>query len=532
MVTNPGVISGDIGQMSGEWALIRAIMGGTQAMRDAAETYLPKYQGESDTTYQNRLQKSVLTNYMEDAVRNAVSLPFRNDIRIEGNIPDDLKTWFNNVDLMGNDLNQFARVLLEDAGLMGYGFILVDFSKNDTDGTLGSEADAELRPYFTFVRADDCTGIYTQISGSREKCYHFRYREFITEIDEELKETRVERVRIYTPGQYDIYAKRSGGWVLDDSGPMSITDEVPVVPVWCGKRLGGGFRVRPLFLDLAYKQVEHWQSSSDQRNILSFARFPMLAVSGAGGAQENEITVGPSRVLMTEMADGKWYYVEPKGDAIEAGRKDLEDLKEEMRILGLQPIVGKYQNVTATSRALDETRVHSAVQVLAMNLEDALLRASDFMERWLGREPTEGKTILVNRDFGLSIRDTAEVDSLIRARITGEISRRTFWKELKRRQVLAPDFDADAEAVQLETEFLAGEIPFTVSAELPALPKSGSETEMNADYNITNTFAEIQGARNKAQSKGRSNIRSDGIKSATKDDASLIDTKVALRGGS
>jgi hypothetical protein len=526
MAIDPSKIASDLGAMSEDWLLLRSIMGGTPEMRNQGETYLPKYDGESDTTYENRKKRSVLTNYLEDAVRNAVSLPFRKDILVGENVDDDIKELFKNIDLVGNDITQFGRLTMDDGGLMGLAFILVDFSKNETDGTLKAEGDAALRPYWTLIKADDVLACYTEIVGDREKVYHFRYKETITRIDEEYVETVVERVRVYKPGEWEIWEKDKGEWKMVDSGPMTITEEVPVVPVFCGKRLNG-FRVRPLFIDLAYKQVEHWQSASDQRNILSFARFPMLACSGTGTTmQDAEITVGPSRVLTTEQSDGKWYYVEPKGDAIEAGRKDLENLKEEMRILGLQPIVGKYQNVTATSRALDETRVYSAVQVLAMNLEDALIRATDFTERWLGREPTPDKEIHVNRDFNLSIRDTAEVDSLIRSRITGEISRRTFWEELQRRGTLAPDFDPDEEQAQLDYEFQNGQIPFTVSAELPGVELTQSEKNANKATDITNTFGEINNARNKAAKKGRTNIRSNEPASASKDSSSLLDLKM------
>lgn len=497
------------------WTLLRTIMGGTEAMRTAKEEYLPKYDGESDTTYENRLKRSVLTNYMEDAVRNAVALPFRKDIDLGDNVPDDIKLLLKNCDLMGNDITQFSREVLDDGALMGYGFILVDFSKNETDGTLGGEKAAELRPYFVHVKADDVIAIQTEIRGDREIVTHFRYKEQSSVIDEEFEEVVKDRVRFYEPGQYTVFEKESGEWKSVDSGPMTITEEVPVVPVWCGRKVQG-FQVRPLFIDLAYKQVEHWQSASDQRNILSFSRFPMLAVSGAGPSPDTEITIGPSRVLTTQSEDGKWYYVEPDGKAIESGRRDLEDLKEEMRILGLQPLVSRVGNITATARALDETRVHSAVQVLAMNLEDAVIRAVDFMEMWLGREPTEDKKVTVNKDFGLSIRDTEEVDALIRARVTGEISRHTFWVELKRRSVLAPDFDAEAEQVRLDEEFALGRIPFTVSSKLPALPTDASITDMNSAVDIDNTFAELQSARNTAFNKGRAPVGSKQIESPTK----------------
>jgi|GEM_PF-4638906 len=85
-----------------------------------------------------------------------------------------------------------------------------------------------------------------------------------------------------------------------------------------------------------------------------------------------------------------------------------------MRILGLQPLIQRTGHVTATARALDETRVHSAVELLAMNLEDAIETAMRYTDRWLGNEREEGHLygFQVNRDFNLSIREAAEVDSL------------------------------------------------------------------------------------------------------------------------
>src|SRR5690606_32688280 len=120
---DPSILSSDALAMQNDWALMRAIMGGTEAMRAAGERYLPKYEGESQTAYDNRLKRTVLTNYFEDALRNAVSLPFRKPIVIPESLPDDLKDICRDIDMMGNDLDQFCRILLEDSTMMGYGFI-------------------------------------------------------------------------------------------------------------------------------------------------------------------------------------------------------------------------------------------------------------------------------------------------------------------------------------------------------------------------------------------------------------------------
>jgi hypothetical protein len=117
---------------------------------------------------------------------------------------------------------------------------------------------------------------------------------------------------------------------------------------------------------------------------------------------------------------------------------------------------------------------------------------------------------------------------VIRSRITGEISRRTFWEELQRRGTLAPDFDPDEEQAQLDYEFANGQIPFTVSAELPTVELTQSEKNANKGMDITNTFSEINNARNKAAKKGRTNMTAAEAPSTSKSaNTSLLATKVA-----
>jgi hypothetical protein len=445
--------------MAPRWEMLRTIMSGTPAMREAGKTYLPQFAAESDDDYDARLQKTVLTNYLEDAVRNAASLPFKKPISISESTPEPIKLILEDVDLQGRDITRFATEVMHDGVTAGYTFILVDFPRvADKVQNLGQEKAMKARPYWVHLKADDVVAVYSTRINGVETITHLRFLEETVE-RVEFKEVTVRRVRVYEPGLYSVYREdpETKKWVLDESGPMSIPI-VPIVPIMCGRSEGSPFVVKPLFMDLAFKQIEHWQSASDQRNILSFARFPLLAVAGIGTDSTDTHAIGPGKLLATSDPQGKWYYVEPSGNAIEAGRKDLETLKEEMRILGLQPQIGETGSVTATARALDETRVHSAVQVLALNLEDALNQAIDLTCLWLNIQ-TEEATVQVNRDFGISLRDARELEALIRTRVAGELSRETFWSELKRRNVLSADFNSALEIELLEQEAVMGVLP-------------------------------------------------------------------------
>ncbi|ESY73505.1 hypothetical protein X743_11395 [Mesorhizobium sp. LNHC252B00] len=222
-----------------------------------------------------------------------------------------------------------------------------------------------------------------------------------------------------------------------------------------------GFAVKPPFLDLAWKNVEHWQSGSDQRNILKYARFPMLAGSGVkmpakkpGRDQEPIATLGPNSLLITEDPQGKWYFVEAEGKAIEAGQKDLDRLVAEMDELSMKPHQKGSGVITATSVKAGENRENSAIKNMTLNLKDALERAFVFAERYRGaadtvRAPSVNVATEYDDETG---KDSQSVDSLLKVRVAGEITRETFWSEVQRRGELSSSFDAVKEADALASE--------------------------------------------------------------------------------
>ena len=76
-------------------------------------------------------------------------------------------------------------------------------------------------------------------------------------------------------------------------------EHVPVVE--CAVDADYAMRARPPLLDLAWLNLAHWQSSSDQRHILHIARVPILFARGMDTA-ESQIDIGPNRIIMQKTA--------------------------------------------------------------------------------------------------------------------------------------------------------------------------------------------------------------------------------------
>ena len=107
---------------------------------------------------------------------------------------------------------------------------------------------------------------------------------------------------------------------------------IPVAPVYLNQT---GFMCgSPPLMDLADLNITHWQSSSDQRNILHVARVPILFASGV--AEDIELVVGANAFMRASDPQARLEYVEHSGAAITSGKDDLKVLEFQMQAMGLQ----------------------------------------------------------------------------------------------------------------------------------------------------------------------------------------------------
>jgi len=81
---------------------------------------------------------------------------------------------------------------------------------------------------------------------------------------------------VWQPVEVENAGKKESVWQVVETG-VNTLGKIPLVPFYALRT--GFMQSRPPLLDLAYMNVEHWQSSSDQRSILHTARVPLLTVT-------------------------------------------------------------------------------------------------------------------------------------------------------------------------------------------------------------------------------------------------------------
>lgn len=416
--------------MSQQWPMIRALIGGTAAMRAAGKAYLQKWPNEDDESYKARLSTATLYPAFRRTVEVLSGKPFAKPLTFGEGTPQRIVDWMSDCDLQGNNLHTFAAQLMNDVVSFGISGVLVDYPKVEGVKTQADERAAGVRPYFTRYGPGTVLGWRTARIGGATRLTQLRLLETVEEDADDFGSSEIEQVRVLTPGAWQVWRQEKEDWRLYDEGPTTI-DRIPFV-FFYAKKTGIGVSEIPL-LDLAYQNVEHWQSSSDQQTILHVARVPILALIGA---EDSEITVGAkSAVKLPLGADMK--FVEHSGAAIAAGKQSLADLEERMRATGAELLVLKPGQVTATQVTSESEANRSVLQRMAEGLEDGLDQCLQFAADWVGEE--KGGSAQVFKDFGAATLAEASAQLLLQANQAGKLSNETFFSELQRRGIVAPD---------------------------------------------------------------------------------------------
>ncbi len=490
----PSTTSMAYDKMLPRWNKMASVLGGTETMREAGAEFLPQHEKETDQAWRERLGRNTLFNMLQITLDSLVGRPFSDPVEVSDDVPDDMKLLLEDVDLQGNNIDVFGREWFRDGMSNGFAGVLVEFPRTNItpDRTLEDDIREGVRPYWVAIPSENVIFANANIIDGHEILTHIRFREEIVEQEgfAEVSRTRIRVLDLIDAGmptrlptgfvpfglrgvetivendgmttmafdksrvQVSIYREdlkadedSEDRWVLDEVFFM----EIGVIPfaVFYAER-DGLMLAKPPLLDLADLNISWWQSASDQRMVLTVARFPILASSGE--IDEDKITVGPSAWLNVKDPNGSWYYVEHSGAAIEAGREDMASLVEQMAEYGAQFLKRQPGDMTATARALDSAEATSPLQDMSIRFNDTLNVAWGFSAMWLGRDSSDIGSLGVATDFGPEEINSSDVAELGQARRGRDLSRPKYLAELQRRGTLGDDFDADENEKELEDE--------------------------------------------------------------------------------
>jgi hypothetical protein len=405
--------------MVNKWDMVNTLLGGTESMRNRGQQYLPQHEEETNSGYSERLGKATLFNMLELTLNSLVGKPFSEPLKLNDDVPEPIVEFAEDIDLQGNEISIFCRNWFKTGIAKAFAHVLIDFptitSEERENRSKADDLRENRRPYWVLVNPENVIFAYAETINGAEVLQHVRIREVVT-VEGETGLPIIPLVTFYADRKDLMFGK-------------------------------------PPLEDLAFLNVRHWQSTADLINILTVASFPMLAVAGATDTTGSTMAIGPRQLLGTKDPNGRFYYVEHTGRAIEALREDLKDVEQMMASYGAEFLRRKPGVQTATERALDSAESMSDLKDATIRFEDAINNALKITAMWLSLD--SGGTAEINTDFDNGSISEQVVRGLLDARANGDLSREDFLEELKRIGLLSDEFDNKLNLMRLKMEVIA-----------------------------------------------------------------------------
>lgn len=445
----------DYGNMVQAWDINDALMGGTLYMRQLGESYLPRWPKEDIEDYQKRLAVATLLPAYEETINQNIGRVFAEPIQLGENVPDRLRDYAKNIDLEGTRLDVWAQSFFGLAMQYGLSHALVDYPRVDTEQvkTLAEEKATGARPYVTMLNPRQVIGWRSKMTGGKVALTELRIKEVVIEDGDDFGQTKVEQIRYLTPGKVQIYRKSTGAdgqvnWALHEEWQTSRRD-ITLVTLYT-KRTGFMCGSPPL-LNMALLNVKHWQSQSEQDNILHVVRVPILSVFGLEEGEELVIGSSSATKFSDRQSQGM-EYTEHTGAAIGAGKESLTDLVEQMRQAGAKLL----RTDNTSTKSVDQTseekmQEQSPLYTMAISLEDAIDNILQIMADYIGE--AEGGNVDVRTELDVESKEfnppaALAIQSL---RQGGDLRRVDAIKALQKLNLI----DADADPDKVLDELLA-----------------------------------------------------------------------------
>lgn len=488
--TTPDTPSSDYDAMAPYWAMVSTILGGSEAVKKAGETYLPQFPNETEADYEYRRANGKFTNIYADILSTLSEKPFGEMLTLADNASDTMKKLSQDIDGRGNNLHVFASATFEDGINNAIDWILVDYTRarERADGrrlTLAEEASQGLRPYWVHVPATRMLAVYSDVIRGQEVFVHARMREDVT-VRDGFGEVCVERVRVldrqpvfevledgtvtdqvvdYAPATFAVYEKRavtgrrtSSSWQIIDSGAITL-GVIALVPFITGKRIDGSWRFTPPMQGAADLQIEHYQQETALKAAKETVAFPMLAGNGVSPALVDgvpaPVPVGPKAVLYAPPygdsgQHGAWEFVKIDAAGLKFLAEEVKRTEDQLRELGRQPLL-PMAGITVVAAASASQKASSVLKSWALGLKDALEQALVLTAKWINdaNPPTISWNI---EDLDLDMQDDDGMTDVLALRTNGDLSLETTWAEMRRRGKLSADFDPKKERDLIEQE--------------------------------------------------------------------------------
>jgi hypothetical protein len=492
------------------WLRARDVFAGEDAVKAAAEKYLPRLDCQDDKEYLAYKNRASFFNASARTADGFVGLIFRRDPTFK--LPDGnngvavaLSEFVEDADMLGTPLAAYSKKLVTEIIGVGRSGTLVDWNE-----------EAEQRAYAVAYSAEDIINWHAERVDGRNVLTLVVLKEVshtpVAEPDpfepEEIQQLRVLKlvppqsasrtghqdgahgVTRPTEWQYQVeiwqFLSKNGstgnglngrsfwnGWfgnghasgqgkkewkLVDTVTPLRLGKPLPLIPfVFHGPRHSLPEVDKIPLADIIAVNLDHYRLNADYKHGMHFTALPTAWVSGFD--KNSSLRIGSSTAWVAETPGATAGFLEFTGQGLTTFERAMDRDEQLMAVLGTRMLESqKRVGETAAAIELRQSGENSILNTVSLSVSASLTQVLRWVYWWNSTEPIPdaiGPDLVLaslNTDFSINGMSFQEITALVTAWQAGAISQDTMLDLFRAGEVIAPGRTNDEELKLLASE--------------------------------------------------------------------------------
>lgn len=463
---------------------------GSKIVKAKTTRYLPKLSGQIldekngtadsiPTDYEQYLSRAVFYNFTKKITNSFNELLYRKNIVIK--VPTVIEGVLKNFTYEGKSFLTAIKEASKQILLTDRVGLLLDYPVLESDKPTMTQKEYEqqnIRPYAVFYNTLDIINwryevlnnvntltqvvleeTYEDVSGEDEFDVEVKKRWRVLDLyrGEDGTQPPVYRVRIF----YEEVRKDSEGGIvseknmLDEIYPKVNNEYLDYIPFYFLTSRGLTSDLDySLLNDIVDMNLAHYKNSADYENALHITGSPTPVLIGydVDPEQNNSIALGSNRALLLNTG-GEAYYMEYQGNGVTSLKNALDE-----KVAVISALAGRVLNTTPknvespeTARLYRETE-HSMLQSMAISLSESYEVILRKICEWM---KADGEvSVILNTDYDIQEIEAGLLGQLNTALSLNHISRKTFFYNLQKNEMLPPNWSFEDEAQSIDEDMM------------------------------------------------------------------------------
>jgi hypothetical protein len=494
------------------WVRARDVFAGEDAVKAAAEKYLPRLDLQDDNDYLAYKTRASFFNASARTADGFVGLIFRREPSFK--LPDDrqaggdasgrshltpalsperrgrasgvaaaLTEFVEDADMLGTSLSAFSKKLVSEIINVGRAGTLIDWN-----------GEPEPRAYAVAYTAENIINWRTSRVNGRNVLTLLVLKETCqTDDTDPFEPEEIEQLRVLklVPGVSGGAPETAGGapalpwsyqveiwqylsenqnatsprnrgkkkWKLTDTRtPRRHGQPLPLIPfVFHGPRHSLPDVDKIPLADIIAINLDHYRLNADYKHGLHFTALPTAYLCGF--PKETEFRIGSDVAWVADAADAKAGFLEFTGQGLTTFERAMDRDEQLMAVLGTRMLEStKRVGETAAAIALRQSGENSILNTVSLSVSASLTQVLRWVYWWNSTElipDAIGPDLVLaslNTDFSITGMSFQEITALVAAWQAGAISQATMLDLFRAGEVIAPGRTNEDEIKLLKTE--------------------------------------------------------------------------------